>query len=457
MKMEGLIMKVAKFGGSSLSNATQIKKVADIVRNDRKIKFVVVSAPGKRDEEDTKVTDLLIALHTNKIVNMDVEPIIQNILNRYHSIIDELHLDERILTYFKNRLHKYLDTITDSDYLLDALKSCGEDFNALVVSEYLNNIGIESRYLSPEEAGITMTDNPGDAQLIPSSYDKISQLSNRKEVLVIPGFFGYTESGKIVTFSRGGSDITGAIVARGVGADVYENYTDVSYIYSAHPGIIKNPHPISEITYREIRELSYSGFNVFHDEALQPLYEDKIPVIIKNTNRPEDKGTRIVSERNDVNEYPVVGISGDAGFLSITIKRYLLNRQVGFLRRLLQAFENLDLSVEHVPTGIDDASIVLRSSQFENNNKLEELQEIIRQDLDPEWIHIEENLAIIAIVGEGMRNTIGIANKATEGFTKSGVSLRMINQGASEISMFFSIPAKNLNKSIRFIYDEYFN
>lgn len=450
-------MKVAKFGGSSLSNATQIKKVADIVRNDRKIKFVVVSAPGKRDEEDTKVTDLLIALHTNKIVNMDVEPIIQNILNRYHSIIDELHLDEKILTYFKNRLHKYLDTITDSDYLLDALKSCGEDFNALVVSEYLNNIGIESRYLSPEEAGITMTDNPGDAQLIASSYDKISQLSNRKEVLVIPGFFGYTESGKIVTFSRGGSDITGAIVARGVGADVYENYTDVSYIYSAHPGIIKNPHPISEITYREIRELSYSGFNVFHDEALQPLYEDKIPVIIKNTNRPEDKGTRIVSERNDVNEYPVVGISGDAGFLSITIKRYLLNRQVGFLRRLLQAFEDLDLSVEHVPTGIDDASIVLRSSQFENNNKLEELQEIIRQDLDPEWIHIEENLAIIAIVGEGMRNTIGIANKATEGFTKSGVSLRMINQGASEISMFFSIPAKNLNKSIRFIYDEYFN
>ena len=450
-------MKVAKFGGSSLSNATQIKKVADIVRNDRKIKFVVVSAPGKRDEEDTKVTDLLIALHTNKIVNMDVEPIIQNILNRYHSIIDELHLDERILTYFKNRLHKYLDTITDSDYLLDALKSCGEDFNALVVSEYLNNIGIESRYLSPEEAGITMTDNPGDSQLIPSSYDKISQLSNRKEVLVIPGFFGYTESGKIVTFSRGGSDITGAIVARGVGADVYENYTDVSYIYSAHPGIIKNPHPISEITYREIRELSYSGFNVFHDEALQPLYEDKIPVIIKNTNRPEDKGTRIVSERNDVNEYPVVGISGDAGFLSITIKRYLLNRQMGFLRRLLQAFEDLDLSVEHVPTGIDDASIVLRSSQFENNNKLEELQEIIRQDLDPEWIHIEENLAIIAIVGEGMRNTIGIANKATEGFTKSGVSLRMINQGASEISMFFSIPAKDLNKSIRFIYDEYFN
>ncbi len=451
------MMKVAKFGGSSLSNAAQIKKVGDIVKKDREIKFVVVSAPGKRDEEDTKVTDLLIALHTNKMVNVDVEPLIQNILDRFKDIVDDLHLDERILTYFKNQLNKYLDTIEDSALLLDALKSCGEDFNALVISEYLNIIGVESRYLSPKEAGITMTDNPGNAQLIPSSYEKINQLKDRKEVLVIPGFFGYTETGKVVTFSRGGSDITGAIIARGVGADVYENYTDVSYIYSAHPGIVKKPHPISKITYREIRELSYSGFNVFHDEALQPLYEVRIPILIKNTNRPEDKGTLIVPERNDVKEYPVVGISGDAGFLSITIKRYLLNRQVGFLRRLLELFENLDLSVEHVPTGIDDVSIVLRSNQFDDNNKLEELQTIITRDFDPEWIHIEKELAIIAVVGEGMRNTIGIANKATEGFAKSGVSLRMINQGASEISMFFSIPAKDLNKSIQFIYEEYFN
>lgn len=450
-------MKVAKFGGSSLSEAAQIKKVGEIVKNDRDIKFVVVSAPGKRNEKDTKVTDLLIALHTNKIVNMDVEPIIQNILNRFKEIIEALHLDERILTYFNNTLNKYLETIQDSDRLLDALKSCGEDFNALVVSEYLNLIGVESKYLSPQEAGITMTDNPGNAQLINTSYHKIKQLRGRKEVLVIPGFFGYTESGDIVTFSRGGSDITGAIIARGVGAEVYENYTDVSSIYSAHPGIVSKPHPISEITYREIRELSYSGFNVFHDEALQPLYEVKIPVLIKNTNRPQDKGTRIVSERDDVAAYPVVGLSGDAGFLSITIKRYLLNRQIGFLRRLLQTFENYGLSVEHVPTGIDDVSIVMRSNQFEGNNKLQEIQATIQKDFNPEWIHIEKDLAIIAIVGEGMRDTIGIANKATQGFTKAGVSLRMINQGASEISMFFSIPAKNLNDSIRKLYKEYFD
>lgn len=449
-------MKVAKFGGSSLSDAVQIKKVAEIIKSDPEIKFVVVSAPGKREESDTKITDLLIALYTNKIVHADVEPIIQSILERFKKIVHDLHLDERILTYFNNILHKYLDTIQEPERLLDALKSCGEDFNALIVSEYLNIIDVESKYMSPKEVGITMTDDPGNAQLINTSYHKMKQLRNRKEVLVIPGFFGYTEDNDIVTFSRGGSDITGAIVARGVEADVYENYTDVSYIYSAHPGIVKNPHPITEITYREIRELSYSGFNVFHDEALQPLYEVKIPVIIKNTNKPEDKGTRIVSERADVEEYPVVGISGDAGFLSITIKRYLLNRQKGFLRRLLQTFENFDLSIEHVPTGIDDISIVLRSSQFEGNNKLKNILSTIQKDFSPEWIHVEEDLAIIAIVGEGMRDTIGIANKATQGFTKAGVSLRMINQGASEISMFFSIPAKNLNTSIDCLYKEYF-
>lgn len=234
-------MKVAKFGGSSLSNAAQIKKVGDIVKKDRDIKFVVVSAPGKRNEEDTKVTDLLIALHANKMVNVDVEPLIQNILERFKDIVDDLHLDERILTYFKNQLNKYLDTIEDSDLLLDALKSCGEDFNALVISEYLNIIGVDSKYLSPKEAGITMTDNPGNAQLIPSSYEKINQLKDRKEVLVIPGFFGYTETGKVVTFSRGGSDITGAIIARGVGADVYENYPMSVIFIRLILGLSKSP------------------------------------------------------------------------------------------------------------------------------------------------------------------------------------------------------------------------
>lgn len=450
-------MRVAKFGGSSLSDAIQIKKVATIIKNEPEIKYVVVSAPGKRQAEDTKVTDLLIALCANKTANMDVAPIIKNILNRYAEIIKDLHLDKEILEQFQSQLTEYLETIDRPDYLLDALKSCGEDFNARVVSEYLNQIGIEAKYMSPKDVGITMTDNPGNAQLIDSSYEKISALKQSEEVIVIPGFFGYTKAGDIVTFSRGGSDITGAIVARGVNAETYENFTDVSHIYSAHPGIIKNPHPISEITYREIRELSYSGFNVFHDEALQPLYEVKIPVNIRNTNQPELTGTCIVSDRDDVLKYPIAGISGDGGFLSITIKRYLLNREVGFMRRLLQIFEDYQLSVEHIPTGIDDISIILRADQFTDKKQFNHLLEDIQKEFNPEWIHVEEDLALIAVAGEGMRNTIGVANKATKGFMDAEVSLRMINQGASEVSMFFTIPAKNLNSAIQSLYKQYFD
>lgn len=450
-------MKVAKFGGSSLSNATQIKKVAAIVKNEPEIKFVVVSAPGKRHEEDTKVTDMLVALYSNKAVNMDVAPIIENILARYAGIINDLNLDPQILTRFENQLNDYLENIKDPTRLLDALKSCGEDFNALVISEYFNKTGLNARYMSPKDVGITLTDNPGNAQLINTSYHKMKRLRNTKEVIVIPGFFGYTETGDIVTFSRGGSDITGAIIARGVNAEAYDNFTDVSHIYSAHPGIVNNPRPIPKITYREIRELSYSGFNVFHDEALQPLYEVNIPVYIRNTNSPEIKGTVILPDREDVEENPVAGISGDDGFLSITIKRYLLNREVGFLRRMLQIIENYDLSIDHVPTGIDDISIIFRANQFEGNDKLQQLIANLQRDFSPEWIHVEEDLALIAVAGEGMRNTIGIANKATHGFMEAGISLRMINQGASEVSMFFAIPAKDLNKAIQALYNEYFD
>lgn len=450
-------MKVAKFGGSSLSDAPQIKKVASILKNEPEIKYVVVSAPGKRDAEDTKVTDLLIALYDCKIAKEDVAPLIEMILNRFADILSGLNLNNELLADFEKQLMHYLATIDRPDYLLDALKSCGEDFNARILSEYLNQIDIRAKYLSPKEVGITMTDDPGNAQLLDSSYDKIEKLQDAQEVIVIPGFFGYTETGDIVTFSRGGSDITGAIVARGVNAATYENFTDVSHIYSAHPGIVSQPHPISAITYREIRELSYSGFNVFHDEALQPLYEVKIPVNIRNTNAPEVTGTCIVSDRDDVIEYPIAGISGDNGFLSITIKRYLLNREVGFLKRLLQIFEDYDLSVEHIPTGIDDISIILRKNQFTTSEQLDDLLEDIHEEVQPEWIHVEDDLALIAVAGEGMRDTIGVANKATKGFMEAGVSLRMINQGASEVSMFFTIPAENLDGAIQSLYKQYFD
>lgn len=450
-------MKVAKFGGSSLSSASQIQKVAKIIQNNPAIRFVVVSAPGKRDDKDIKVTDLLIALFTNHTIGVDTSGIREQIIQRYQSIAEDLDLDLSIIDRFRDRFAQLKETVTRPDRLLDALKSCGEDFNAQLISQYLQKIGVEAAYISPKDLGIIVTDEPAHARLYNESYDLIGRHRNSDKVLIIPGFFGFSKNDQIVTFSRGGSDITGAIVARGVKADIYENFTDQSYIYSAHPGIVKKPHAIKEVTYREMRELAYSGFGIFHDEALQPLYESKIPIQIKNTNAPEIEGTKIVKDRGQINEYPVIGVSGDSGFLSITLKRYLLNREVGFLRRVLQVFEDHDINVEHVPTGIDDITILVRSNQFEDDHKLGELLEDIEQQFEPEWVHVEKDLALVAVVGEGMRDTIGLANKATQAFTDSNTSLRMINQGASEISMFFAIQSKDMNKALNELYAAYFN
>lgn len=448
-------MKVAKFGGSSLSSASQIKKVAQIVSQDPQIKAVVVSAPGKRDPDDVKVTDLLIALYTNQMTGLDVEPAIESILLRYRLIIEELNLPAELLAHFESTLRGYLKNITDADRLLDALKSCGEDFNAQLVSDYFNQIGLNSRYLSPKDAGILVTNEPSNAQLLPKSYELLARLKGCEEVLVIPGFFGYSESGHIVTFPRGGSDITGAIVARGLAVDVYENFTDQSYIFSAHPGYIKAPHAIKEITYREMRELAYSGFGIFHDEALEPLYQVQIPVMIRNTNRPEIEGTKIVSERKDVKDWPVIGISSDEGFTSITMRQYLLNREVGYTRRLLQIFEDRNISIEHIPSGIDTISIIIRSHRLEQG-ELEEIIQDIQTKMSPEWIQVEENLAMMVIVGEGMRDVTGLANKATSALAERNVNIRMINQGASEISMIFAIGMADKQRALESMYAKYF-
>lgn len=449
-------MKVAKFGGSSLSSASQIKKVANIVKNDPQIRAVVVSAPGKREESDTKVTDLLIALFTNHLAGLDVQPALESILTRYQLIVEELKLSTLLIDRFETTLRGYLSTIKDEARLLDALKSAGEDFNAQVVSDYLASLGIQSAYLSPKDAGIFVTDEPSNAQLLPESYDNLKQLIGNETLFVIPGFFGYSKKGDIVTFPRGGSDITGAIVARGLKADVYENFTDQSYIFSAHPGHVRNPHAINAITYREMRELSYSGFSIFHDEALEPLYQVKIPVQILNTNQPEIEGTRIVAERSDVNEYPVIGISSDEGFTAITMRQYLLNREVGYTRRLLQIFEDHHISIEHIPSGIDNISIIIRSHRLKEN-ELNQIVQEIQDKLNPEWVQIEEDLAMMVIVGEGMRDVTGLANKATSALAENNINIRMINQGASEISMIFAIAIKDQKKALASLYEKYFN
>ncbi|PCF64996.1 aspartate kinase [Staphylococcus intermedius] len=449
-------MKVSKFGGSSVASAEQIKKVLNIVNSDSERRIIIVSAPGKRYSDDVKTTDLLIRLYEKVINQLDYTHKKQEILNRFKDIIDELPLETDILTEINRTLESHIATLKDQpERLLDALKSSGENFNAQIIAAYNNEQGIPTIYLSPQEAGIIVTDDPGNAQILELSYDKIKEIRNTNKKIIIPGFFGYSESGHIVTFPRGGSDITGAIVARGVKADLYENFTDVSGIFRANPTVIKHPEVIPEITYREMRELSYAGFGVFHDEALQPLYRYRIPVVIKNTNRPNDLGTYIVHDRQINHDKVVSGISCDKGFTSINIKKYLMNRQVGFTVKILKILEKHQISFDHMPSGIDNISIIMRSSQLAG--KEQKVLEEIRHYCEIDELNVEHDLAILMIVGEGMSATVGTANKITDALAQAGINLKMMNQGSSEISMMFGISTQDADAAVKACYENCYN
>ena len=312
-------MKVTKFGGSSLASATQLEKVLNIVQSDPERRFVVVSAPGKRDGQDTKVTDALIKYYKEYISGKDVTASQEWIINRYQAMADELGFEAKSLTKIAKSIRDLANLpIEDNDFLYDTFLAAGEDNNAKLIAEYFSYKGLPARYVHPKKAGLLVSSEPGNARILPSSYDRIEELRNFDEVLVIPGFFGVTEDNQICTFSRGGSDITGSIIAAGVKADLYENFTDVDGIFAAHPGIIHKPHSISELTYREMRELAYAGFSVLHDEALLPAYRGRIPLVIKNTNNPSHPGTRIVLKHSG-ETLPVVGIAADDDFVSINI------------------------------------------------------------------------------------------------------------------------------------------
>ncbi|MCD8823266.1 aspartate kinase [Mammaliicoccus sciuri] len=449
-------MKVSKFGGSSVANSEQIKKVVNIINSDDERKIVVVSAPGKRFKEDIKTTDLLIRLYEKVINQLDYSNKLNQIVGRYEEIVTELNMNRSILVEIKNHLLNLINVYHDKpERLLDGLKSCGEDFNAQLIAQYNSQLGFPTRYLSPKEAGIIVTDEPGNAMILESSYEKIYKLREYDEKLIIPGFFGYSENGDIVTFPRGGSDITGAILARGIKANLYENFTDVSGIFRANPTVVSQPEVIPEITYREMRELSYAGFGVFHDEALEPLYKDRIPVVIKNTNRPSDKGTYIVSERNISHlSHIVSGVSCDKGFTIINVKKYLMNREVGFTRKVLSILEEENISIEHIPSGIDSISIIMRSTQIKG--KEERVLSKIRENIPVDELTIDYDLAILMIVGEGMNKAVGTAAGATAALSKRNVNLNMINQGSSEISMMFGIDEQYSDIAVQAIYDEYF-
>ncbi|RWZ60129.1 aspartate kinase [Halobacillus fulvus] len=448
-------MKVVKFGGSSVADAGQIKKVTDIINSDDGRRVIVVSAPGKRFSDDVKVTDLLIQLGESIQLGVSHKEAYDQIIDRFRSIIAELGLSESVLWDIKKKIDDAIDQVKVDPKGIDALKSCGEDGSALLVSAYLNHIDTKASYVNPKEAGILVSDQPGGAIVLDESFERLYQLREREEILVIPGFFGFTPEGTLVTFSRGGSDITGSIVAAGLKADLYENFTDVDSVYCVNPMFVKEPKQLTSLTYREMRELSYAGFSVFHDEALIPAFKEKIPVCIKNTNNPKAKGTMIVADLPE-REQHVVGIASDHGFLNLYVSKYLMNREIGFGRKLLQILEDEEVSFEHAPSGIDDMSVVIREHQLPKE-KEEIVIRRIKDELKVDTVMIERDMAMIMIVGEGMNQTVGIASRAASAFREAGVNIEMINQGSSEVSMMFGVKSDGLESAVQSLYHAFFD
>ncbi|MFA9467243.1 aspartate kinase [Streptococcus sp. E24BD] len=449
-------MKVAKFGGSSLASAQQLEKVFNIVKSDNERRFVIVSAPGKRSADDTKVTDALIKYYKNYTANHDVTADQNWIINRYKAMVDELGLSNKILDDIALAIASLATLPKEgNEFLYDTFLAAGEDNNAKLIAYFFRQRGLDAKYIHPEEAGIIVTGEPGNAQLLTSSYNALQKLRDSEEILVIPGFFGVTVDGQICTFSRGGSDITGVIVAAGVKADIYENFTDVDGIFAAHPGVVDQPHSIPELTYREMRELAYGGFSVLHDEALIPAYRGKVPIVIKNTNNPDHPGTTIVLE-SPKKDQPVVGVSGDDKFVSINISKYMMNREVGFGRKVLQILEDLNIRFEHMPTGIDDLSVVVRERELSPIKEQEIIDQLTRK-LEVDHVDIERDLSIIMIVGENMKNHVGVAATATFALAKEEINLVMISQGASEVSVMFVVKTSDEKAAVRALYRAFFN
>jgi len=431
-------MKVAKFGGSSVADAQQILKVVDIVKADPDRRIVVVSAPGKRCSDDIKVTDLLIALAKAVIAGQPYENELAPVVERYAEIQKALGLDPAIVSEIEADLHRRIESRSANEaQFMDTLKASGEDNNAKIVAQVFVNQGIPARYVDPKDAGLLLSDDFGNAQVLPASFQNLATLRDRKELVVFPGFFGYTKQGEVATFPRGGSDITGAIVAAAVKADVYENFTDVDSVFAVDPRILETAPAIKLLTYREMRELSYAGFGVFHDEAIVPAVQAKVPICIKNTNRPAAPGTLIVAERK-YEHGEVTGIASADGFSAIYLSKYMMNREVGFGRRLLQILEEEQLSFEHAPSGIDNMSVILRTSPF-SVEKEQQVLDRIQTELNADDVSLEHGLSLIMIVGEGMRYAVGLAARACAALANAGVNIELINQGSSEISIMFGV------------------
>ncbi len=437
-------LKVVKFGGSSLADAEHFRQVAEIIKADPSRRYVVPSAPGKRFSEDTKVTDMLYTLYElvrSHAASEVIDTHFASIKARYNDIISELGLD--------------FDLSGEYEYIKNAvLHNSGRDF-AASRGEYLNGI-ILAKYLGFDfidaENVIFFKENGSFDE--EKTNDILSLELKEHKNAVIPGFYGTSPNGTVVTFSRGGSDITGSIVARAAEADLYENWTDVSGFMMADPRIIKNPSIIDTITYRELRELSYMGATVLHEDAIFPVRNAGIPINIKNTNKPEDRGTMIVSQASGYDtEHIITGIAGKKGFSVLTIEKDMMNSEVGFGRKVLESLEDFGVAFEHLPSGIDTMSVIVSTSQIDEHRE-KVLQSVTRRT-KPDSVTLEDGLALVAVVGRGMVKARGTAARVFSAISGAGVNIRMIDQGSCELNIIVGVDEQDFEKALNAIYNEF--
>jgi aspartate kinase len=432
----------SKFGGSSVADARQFVKIKDILGRDARRRVVVVSAPGKRHSGEAKLTDLLYQCHHAARKNIPFDEAFALIRDRFLEIERDLNLNAGMAAEMETFHAQILNGATG-----DFIASRGEYFSGKLMAAFLGAVFVE-----PAES--IFFDKTG--RLDPRSYEVLGErLKDETGTYVMPGFYGSDADGQVKTFSRGGSDISGAIAARASGSELYENWTDVSGLLMADPRIVENPHPLDLVSYREIRELSYMGASVFHDEAIAPVREAGIPINIRNTNRPDDAGTMIVSKLPEVTVYDIAGIAGKKNFSLFTVEKAMMNKELGFARRFLSLFESHGVSIEHCPTSIDSMSVLVASEEIgADASKAEALREDIERVLQPDKLEVESELALIAVVGEGMARQVGMSAKVFKALAEANVNVRVINQGASELNIIVGVANADYEKAIKALYEE---
>ena len=430
--------KVVKFGGSSLASARQFKKVGDIIRADKSRRYVIPSAPGKRNSKDTKVTDMLYECYAAACSGASSNKLLEAIKARYQEIIDGLDLNLNLDHEFATIEENFVKGI-GKDYAA----SRGEYLNGIVMANYLG-------YEFIDAAEVIFFDENGnfEAEL---TNKELSERLEHIERAVIPGFYGSKHDGSIKTFSRGGSDVTGSIVARAIHADLYENWTDVSGFLVTDPRIVENPEVIETITYKELRELAYMGAGVLHEDAIFPVRKEGIPINIRNTNRPEDKGTLIVESTCRKPRYTITGIAGRKGFCAINIEKAMMNSEVGFGRKVLGVFEKYGISFEHMPSGIDTMTIMVHQDEFEEYEQ--SVIAGIHRAVEPDLVDLEADLALIAVVGRGMKGTRGTVGRIFSALAHARINVKMIDQGSSELNIIIGVKNSDFETAIKAIYD----